>query len=226
MPFVWYLLGLRTNIEQVGVHQTVLICLMDQTGSDAVDRPNTHALGNYLLFSTINLSRMRVGATINTFRHAWRGLGQKAIKYLKDRYYNEYGGKRMLILCTFSRMFSRFTNVIKYIVWYKHMTYNFRFIGAMHKCTRAVMVYSPCAWCVLPRLEFCDKQTQQKWFKRHFELAASLKLPMFLHMRAAAPDFISILKEHRCAVTYAIGKCASPLQQCLYSFFAIQTCSP
>ena len=47
------------------------------------------------------------------------------------------------------------------------------------------------------RLEFCDQATQQKWFKRHFELAASFQLPMFLHMRAAAPDFISILKEHR-----------------------------
>lgn len=49
----------------------------------------------------------------------------------------------------------------------------------------------------LPRLEFCDKGTQQKCFRKHFELAASFQLPMFLHMRAAAPDFISIMKEHR-----------------------------
>lgn len=54
----------------------------------------------------------------------------------------------------------------------------------------------------LPRLEFCDKETQQKWFRRHFELAASFKLPMFLHMRAAAPDFIAILKEYRSGCTH------------------------
>jgi len=56
----------------------------------------------------------------------------------------------------------------------------------------------------LPRLEFCDKETQQKWFRRHFELAASFKLPMFLHMRAAAPDFIAILKEHRSGCTHVM----------------------
>lgn len=55
----------------------------------------------------------------------------------------------------------------------------------------------------LARLEFCDKETQHKWFKRHFELAASFQLPMFLHMRAAAPDFISILKEHRWAANHS-----------------------
>lgn len=54
----------------------------------------------------------------------------------------------------------------------------------------------------LSRLEFCDKETQQKWFRRHFELAASFQLPMFLHMRAAAPDFIAILKAHRSALSY------------------------
>lgn len=52
-------------------------------------------------------------------------------------------------------------------------------------------------YACLVRLQFCNKETQQKWFKRHFELAAAHKLPMFLHMRAAAPDFLDILKEHR-----------------------------
>ncbi len=56
----------------------------------------------------------------------------------------------------------------------------------------------------LPRLEFCDKETQQKWFRKHFELATSFKLPMFLHMRAAAPDFIAILKEHRSGCTHVM----------------------
>lgn len=58
------------------------------------------------------------------------------------------------------------------------------------------------------RLEFCDKDTQQRWFRRHFELAASFHLPMFLHMRAAAHDFIAILREHRYtdSMTSSIGK--------------------
>lgn len=46
------------------------------------------------------------------------------------------------------------------------------------------------------RLQFCSKEVQQKWFKRHFELAASCQLPMFLHLRAAATDFLAVLKQH------------------------------
>lgn len=63
----------------------------------------------------------------------------------------------------------------------------------------------------LPRLEFCDKETQQKWFRRHFELATSFNLPMFLHMRAAAPDFIAILKEHRSGCTHVMHPCNAPI---------------
>lgn len=61
-----------------------------------------------------------------------------------------------------------------------------------------------------PRTEFCDKDTQQKWFRKHFELASQFHLPMFFHMRAAAPDFITILKEHRSATTL-MEKFAAPV---------------
>lgn len=54
------------------------------------------------------------------------------------------------------------------------------------------------------RTEFCDKDTQQKWFRKHFELASHFHLPMFFHMRAAAPDFITILKEHSAAFTRGV----------------------
>lgn len=46
------------------------------------------------------------------------------------------------------------------------------------------------------RLQFCDKATQQKYFRRQFELAQDAQLPMFLHMRAASADFTSILSQH------------------------------
>jgi TatD DNase family protein len=47
------------------------------------------------------------------------------------------------------------------------------------------------------RLQFCAKETQQKWFARHFELARRTNLPMFLHSRAAHVDFFRILKAAR-----------------------------
>lgn len=75
-------------------------------------------------------------------------------------------------------------------------------------CTSAVIV-APTIVCP-PRTEFCDKDTQQKWFRKHFELASHFHLPMFFHMRAAAPDFITILKEHRSATTL-IEKFAAPV---------------
>ena len=46
------------------------------------------------------------------------------------------------------------------------------------------------------RLQFCDKATQQKWFAAQFALAQECQLPMFLHSRAAAEDFATILSQH------------------------------
>lgn len=45
------------------------------------------------------------------------------------------------------------------------------------------------------RLHFCDKETQLKWFKRQLDLAVEVQLPLFLHSRAAAEDFESLLKQ-------------------------------
>lgn len=40
------------------------------------------------------------------------------------------------------------------------------------------------------------------YFERQFEIAEITKLPMFFHMRSAAPDFLEIVKrnQHRLAV--------------------------
>ncbi|XP_042378477.1 putative deoxyribonuclease TATDN1 isoform X2 [Zingiber officinale] len=47
------------------------------------------------------------------------------------------------------------------------------------------------------RLHFCPAEVQKKYFERQFELAEAVKLPMFLHMRAAAEDFCDILKRNK-----------------------------
>lgn len=36
-----------------------------------------------------------------------------------------------------------------------------------------------------------------RYFEKQFELAYAMKLPMFLHMRAAAEDFCSILEQNK-----------------------------
>ncbi|KAF5750594.1 putative deoxyribonuclease TATDN1-like [Tripterygium wilfordii] len=47
------------------------------------------------------------------------------------------------------------------------------------------------------RLHFCPAETQKKYFEQQFELAYATKLPMFLHMRAAAEDFCEILRQNK-----------------------------
>ncbi|CAI9779799.1 unnamed protein product [Fraxinus pennsylvanica] len=46
------------------------------------------------------------------------------------------------------------------------------------------------------RLHFCPSELQKKYFEKQFELAWAMKLPMFLHMRAAAEDFCHILERN------------------------------
>ncbi|XP_020571259.1 putative deoxyribonuclease TATDN1 [Phalaenopsis equestris] len=46
------------------------------------------------------------------------------------------------------------------------------------------------------RLHFCPSEIQKKYFAKQFELAETLKLPMFLHMRAAPDDFCNILAQN------------------------------
>ncbi|KAG9396917.1 TatD family [Carpediemonas membranifera] len=43
------------------------------------------------------------------------------------------------------------------------------------------------------RLHFCPAGVQRKWFEKQLELAVELELPLFLHCRAAADDFLAII---------------------------------
>ncbi|CAM8880306.1 unnamed protein product [Rhodiola kirilowii] len=47
------------------------------------------------------------------------------------------------------------------------------------------------------RLHFCPSNIQKKYFEKQFELAYATKLPMFLHMRAAADDFCDIVERNK-----------------------------
>ena len=47
------------------------------------------------------------------------------------------------------------------------------------------------------RTQFCAKETQLKWFARHFDIAERTGLPLFLHSRAAHEDFFRLLKAAR-----------------------------
>ncbi|KZV48973.1 TatD related DNase [Dorcoceras hygrometricum] len=47
------------------------------------------------------------------------------------------------------------------------------------------------------RLHFCRPEIQKKYFEKQFHLAYATKLPMFLHMRAAAEDFCVILEQNK-----------------------------
>ncbi|XP_028218044.1 putative deoxyribonuclease TATDN1 isoform X1 [Glycine soja] len=47
------------------------------------------------------------------------------------------------------------------------------------------------------RLHFCPAEIQKKYFEKQFELAYITKLPMFLHMRAAAADFCEIVEKNK-----------------------------
>ncbi|KAI7990335.1 putative deoxyribonuclease TATDN1 [Camellia lanceoleosa] len=47
------------------------------------------------------------------------------------------------------------------------------------------------------RLHFCPPDVQKKYFEKQFELAYLMKLPMFLHMRAATEDFCDIVERNK-----------------------------
>lgn len=46
------------------------------------------------------------------------------------------------------------------------------------------------------RLNFCDKDTQKIYFAKQLCLSRKYKLPLFLHCRNAAEDFIQIIKDN------------------------------
>lgn len=51
------------------------------------------------------------------------------------------------------------------------------------------------------RTQFCQPEIQKKYFKRQMEAAEAIKLPLFLHLRNAATDFMEIISRNRDKMT-------------------------
>jgi Mg-dependent DNase len=54
------------------------------------------------------------------------------------------------------------------------------------------------------RLHFADKNTQLRVFPKHFDLAESTGLPMYLHSRNTNGDFVEIVKNNRARFTTGV----------------------
>jgi TatD DNase family protein len=54
------------------------------------------------------------------------------------------------------------------------------------------------------RLQFCPRDVQLRHFVPHFTLAHEFGLPLFLHCRNAASDFVRIVREHRTKFVHAV----------------------
>lgn len=54
------------------------------------------------------------------------------------------------------------------------------------------------------RLNYCSKDVQKKFFELQLTLCTILKLPMFLHCRNAADDFINILRKNKDKLTAGV----------------------
>ena len=57
------------------------------------------------------------------------------------------------------------------------------------------------------RIQFCQPETQRKYFEKQFDLAVETKLPMFLHMRNAADDFVDIFRRHKDSISGGVAHC-------------------
>lgn len=82
------------------------------------------------------------------------------------------------------------------------------------------------------RLQFCPADVQKQYFEKQFELADALRLPMFLHMRAAGKDFCDIIEQNRhrfiSGVAHSFTGCAEDRDQLLKFdnlFIGINGCS-
>jgi TatD DNase family protein len=66
--------------------------------------------------------------------------------------------------------------------------------------------------------DFSPRPAQVKSFEQHIELAAELRLPMFLHERDAYPDFADILHAHNDHIERQVVHCFTGEKAALYAY--------
>jgi TatD DNase family protein len=55
--------------------------------------------------------------------------------------------------------------------------------------------------------DLSPRETQREAFRRQLELAAELRMPVFMHVRDAHEDFIALVREYRAALPAAVAHC-------------------
>lgn len=68
---------------------------------------------------------------------------------------------------------------------------------------------------------FSSKEAQLKTFEAHLQLAAELKLPLFLHQRDAHPEFLALLRQYREQIVGGVVHCFTDTEDALADYIAL-----
>lgn len=69
--------------------------------------------------------------------------------------------------------------------------------------------------------DFSPREIQRKWFKEQIKLAEDLKMPLFLHERAAFHDFREILGKHKNICRRSVVHCFTGMENELKSYLEL-----
>lgn len=69
--------------------------------------------------------------------------------------------------------------------------------------------------------DFSPRPVQEQWFEAQLELAAELKLPLFLHERSAHQRFLEIMKTYRSSLTKGVVHCFTGNREELFAYLVL-----
>lgn len=68
---------------------------------------------------------------------------------------------------------------------------------------------------------FSTRESQLEAFEKQLQLAAELKLPLFLHQRDAHPEFVALLRRYREQIVGGVVHCFTDSQEALEDYLAL-----